>query len=185
MKRKRFSADDWITLGLNALASGGTEAVKLEAICAAAGRTRGSFYYHFQDHSAFLLALAHAWTKRQTDDAVDTLASDKSAEDNAKVLTAAAMSLDYALELGIRELARRFPEIEATVKATDQRRLDILSHLYAQRFQLDADDARDLAFLEYAAFSGMILLAPDLAPEAQHDLAARYDGLMQRALGGD
>ena len=182
-KKKRFSANDWIELGLAELSKNGAEAVKLEAICGAAGLTRGSFYYHFEDHSAFLLALAQGWTKRQTDDVADSLVADSSAQDKASALTDASLEIDFRLELGIRELARRFPAIERIVKVTDDKRLEILSQIYSQRFDLDESEAANLAFLEYATFSGMILLSPDLDSKKQRELADRYDLLMQRAHG--
>ena len=46
----RLGRDDWLALGLERLAAEGPRALRLENICAAAGRTRGSFYHHFRDH---------------------------------------------------------------------------------------------------------------------------------------
>lgn len=180
-KKQRFSATDWVNLGLQQLAVGGPDAVKLEAICAAAKLTRGSFYYHFSDHSAFLLAIVQSWQGQQTDDIVAALPNTGTADDNAKALTKAVLEIDYRLELGIRELARRVPDIDKVVKTTDQKRLQILSKIYSHRFQVGDSEAKDLAFLEYAAFSGMILLAPDLSSEDQRGLAIKYDTLMQNA----
>ncbi|MEL7098052.1 MAG: TetR/AcrR family transcriptional regulator [Pseudomonadota bacterium] len=179
MSRKhRFRAEDWVHLGLSRLSEGGAEAVKLEAICAAAGLTRGSFYYHFEDHPTFLVALAEQWKARQTDD----IAAEHAKGGTAEALTAAALTIDYRLELGIRELARRHPAIDETVTAADKVRLDVLSRLYSNRFGLPQEEAHDLAFFEYAAFSGMILLSPDLPKESQQNLAAKYDALMMKAL---
>ena len=181
-KKKRFGASDWVDLGLAELSKNGAEAVKLEAICEMAQRTRGSFYYHFEDHSAFLLALAQSWTKRQTADVAQNLNADGTAHDKASALTEASLEIDFRLELGIRELARRYPSIASVVKAADKKRLKILSEIYAQRFQLDPSEAEDFAFLEYAAFSGMILLTPDMPLRKQRELATLYDGLIQNTL---
>ncbi|MEO0937854.1 MAG: TetR/AcrR family transcriptional regulator [Pseudomonadota bacterium] len=176
--KRRFRAEDWVDLGLSRLSEGGAEAVKLEAICAAAGLTRGSFYYHFEDHPTFLAALAEQWKARQT----ENIAAEHAKGGTAEALTAAALTIDYRLELGIRELARRYPSIDEIVKTADQHRLDVLSRLYSNRFGLPPEEAQDLAFFEYAAFSGMILLSPDLPEERQQDLAAKYDALMVKAL---
>lgn len=181
-KNRRLTAADWVELGLKELAVRGPEAVKLEAICHAAQMTRGSFYHHFKGHAAFLLALAEAWKKRATDEIVSQLEPIESAQAAAASLTESARAIDYRLELGIRELARRFPAIATVVTETDETRLSILSDLYVARFGLEPDMASDVAFLEYAAFSGMILLNTDMPDEKQRALAAMFDGLVKKAL---
>lgn len=179
IKKRRFNATDWVALGLSQLSEQGVEAVKLEPICKAAGLTRGSFYHHFKDHEAFLIALVQRWAKTQTHDVAEQLGADISAEDRATALTDVSMQIDYRLELGIRELARRVPEVAKIVKEADTERLAVLTKIHAQRFQLANDEAENLAFLEYAAFCGMILLDPDMARPKQKALSALYDDLVQ------
>jgi AcrR family transcriptional regulator len=183
LSRRRFSRQDWIALGQEQLASQGPEAVKLDAICKAAGLTRGSFYHHFTDHKTFLIALAEAWLASETEDVAAHLDAAASAADRMAALTDAAMSINYRLELGMRELARRLEPVHAIVARADAMRLDVLTHLYAARFGLPDETARSYAYLEYAAFSGLILLEPDMAPERQTSLAERYADLVERVLG--
>jgi AcrR family transcriptional regulator len=180
-KRRRFSTQDWITLGQQALAEHGTEAVKLEAICAAAGLTRGSFYYHFKDHTAFLVALADAWAQTQTADLLEGLGAEP--ESDAEHLTERALTIDFKLEIGIRELARRIPEVADIVKMTDATRLEALATLHRERFGVTPERAADLAFIEYAAYCGMILVQPDLPPDRQQKLAAMFEGMVRRFVG--
>ena len=181
-KKQRLKAADWIALGLKELARLGPEAIKLEAICTAAGLTRGSFYHHFDSHTTFLRELAEAWRQQSTEDVATTIDDSETAEHAAHTLTAAALEIDYKLELGIRELARRMPDIAAVVAETDRMRTSILAGIYAERFDLEAEAAKDYALLEYAAFSGLILLNPAMDRSDQTRLADRYESLIEQTL---
>jgi AcrR family transcriptional regulator len=182
MSRRRFTREDWVALGLKELSEKNCDAVKLEAICKAAGLTRGSFYHHFVDHERFLTDLARHWLKAQTEDVADLLDPAAAPDDQNAALTRAAMEIDYRLELGMRELGRRLPAVAEIVRQADAMRLEVLSGLYQTRHGLDAATARDLAYLEYAAFSGMILLDPDISTDRQRVLASLYDRTVARAL---
>ena len=182
MTKQRFRAEDWLELGLAELSRHGVDALKLEAICKAAGLTRGSFYYHFSDHESFLVALAERWFETHTKAVVDSLPKDGSVEDISDALSDAAMAIDYTLELGIRELARRVPAVNEVLQKADRHRLSIISDIYKRRFDLDNDTAARFAFLEYAAFSGLVLLKPDMSPDQQIALADEYDLMVSQFL---
>ena len=148
--------------------------MKLEAICAAAGLTRGSFYHHFKDHGTFLTDLARHWLTRQTTDIADRVADHPVSPEKAEALTEAAMTIDYRLELGMRELGRRVPEVGGIVREADETRLKVVADIYAARFGIDAGTAARFAMLEYAVFNGVILIDPDYPPEEQRSLAALF-----------
>ncbi|MDX8348071.1 TetR/AcrR family transcriptional regulator [Cognatiyoonia sp. IB215446] len=177
--KRRFQAEDWLALGLKELSARGPEAIKLAPICAAAGLTRGSFYYHFNDHDAFLVGMAETWLETQTTNVAAILKGLRDPDVQAETLTDAAMSIDYKLELGIRELARRNGDVADVVKRADNMRLSVLMDLYAARFDLERPEAWDMAHLEYAAFAGLILIDPEMSEERQRDLAARFDLIMR------
>ncbi|PTX55458.1 TetR family transcriptional regulator [Litoreibacter ponti] len=185
MKKPRFSKKDWITLGLSELSGKGCDAIKLEAICKAAGLTRGSFYHHFDDHESFLTGLAEHWLKVQTEDVAAVIDADDPAKDRSEALTRAAMEIDYKLELGIRELGRRLPAVRKVIRQADTVRLEVVSQLYKARFGLDAGAADQFAYLEYAAFSGIILLNPDISAKRQRALADLFDRTLTKALSGE
>lgn len=182
VKKRRFTEEDWIALGLEELSAKGCDAVKLEAICKAAGLTRGSFYHHFQDHESFLTGLAQSWLEAQTEEVAKTVEIEASVEAQSAALTQAAMNIDYRLELGIRELGRRLPCVNEIIRRADAMRLTVISKLYQGRFGLDAKDADQFAYIEYAAFSGIILLDPEIHVERQQALADLFEKTMARAL---
>lgn len=176
--RKRFRREDWLDLGLKALSADGPEALKLEAICKSAGLTRGSFYHHFADHAAYLRAVAEHWAKVQTQDLVGRLPATASAAERDAALTELAIEVDYHLELGIRELARRDAGVAEVVRAADAARLALLTELYAEKFGIGAEDAEMTARLEYAAYIGTILTDTGISKDDQHRLAARLQDML-------
>ena len=58
----------WIDEGLRALAAGGPDAVRIEALAKSLGVSKGGFYGHFQDRKALLDAMLDTWERRTTDD---------------------------------------------------------------------------------------------------------------------
>ncbi|MEM9975597.1 MAG: TetR/AcrR family transcriptional regulator [Pseudomonadota bacterium] len=182
MTKRRFSRDDWVALGLAELSARGPEGVKLEAICTAAGLTRGSFYHHFKGHEGFLAALAQRWRDAQTTELAEALDTTAPPADQSAALTDAALEIDYRLELGIRELGRRVPAIAVIIREADAARLAVLSALYRQRYGLDASSSDDLAYIEYATFSGVILLDPEMPEARQRALAGLFDTMIGKAL---
>ncbi|WP_424973146.1 TetR/AcrR family transcriptional regulator [Dinoroseobacter sp. S76] len=182
MSKRRFREEDWIALGLRELSAKGCDAVKLEAICKAAGLTRGSFYHHFQDHELFLTTLAQHWLKTQTEDVAAAMDAQAPADAQSAALTRAAMEIDSKLELGIRELGRRLPAVDAIIREADATRLAVLGGLYQERYGLDAAAAAQFAYLEYAAFSGIILLDPEIPAPRQKALADLFETTLAQAL---
>lgn len=178
MKRPRYKKADWVRLGQSELARLGPEAVKLEAICEAAGLTRGSFYHHFEDHETYLVSLAQNWFETQTIEVAKMVDATASAADQGAMLTDAALAIDFKLELGMRELARRLPSVKEVVDKADKVRQDVLTDIYKKRFHLDDKTAEAFAYLEYAAFSGIILINPEIDEARQRQLASLYERAM-------
>ncbi len=178
MKHRRLSRENWLDLGLSQLSEHGPDGLKLEPMCSAAGLTRGSFYHHFDDHDAFVQAVTERWVETGTDRIVQALDTEANLPDVEAQLHDLATSLDYRLELGIRELARRAPQIRDTVRKADGRRLNVLTGLYSAKFGIKDNDARFAAFIEYAAFVGTILIAPDMEQSAQDALADRFQDVL-------
>jgi hypothetical protein len=58
----------WIEEGLRALAAGGPDAVRVEALAQALGVTKGGFYGHFADRGALLAEMLDSWEQKATDE---------------------------------------------------------------------------------------------------------------------
>src|SRR5438477_11927982 len=59
--KDQLSARDWLDAGLKALAKSGFTALKADPLAKAMGVSRGSFYWHFADISAFHAAILKHW----------------------------------------------------------------------------------------------------------------------------
>jgi len=186
VKRKRYRADDWLDLALAELSRAGPDAVKLEALCTAAGLTRGSFYHHFEDHEAFLVAMAERWLFQQTDQLAEQLlpmiGDGPISPEVMQKMTEVAVSIDYKLELAMRDLGRRVAGVNAVVRAADAKRIGVMTKIYEPHSGQPPELAAQYAYLEYAAFSGIVLLNPDMPEDEQMGLASLYEQTMLAAL---
>src|SRR5258708_33199525 len=67
----RTPRSGWIEEGLRALASGGPDAVRVEALAQALGVTKGGFYGHFADRNALLGEMLDTWERMSTDEVLE------------------------------------------------------------------------------------------------------------------
>jgi len=164
IRTQRFRRQDWIDLGLELAALESPDAMTLEAVCAAAGKTRGSFYHHFRAHADFLDAVAERWLQRDTEDIIAGNAPAGSLGNQLDHLNLMTAALDPRLERGIRQLAAAYPTLARHVKIADARRKDHIRSLYVSTGATDRKTAERLAALIYAAFVGFAFVEPDASP---------------------
>ncbi|MEL6586189.1 MAG: TetR/AcrR family transcriptional regulator [Pseudomonadota bacterium] len=179
----RLTRTQWLDLALGELSRAGPEALKLDAICIAAGKTKGSFYHHFADHDAFLLAVTRRWIDVQTERLAEQFPTKGMRESDLREILGAILQIDFRLEAAIRHLAETHDGVANLVRETDIRRMDLTADVYAQRFELDDACARDLALVDYAAFLGLAVIAPEMSPERHMQLYDLYDEMVLARYG--
>ena len=204
-RTKRLTRDDWLVQGLAQLTAMGPEGVRLEAICESLGKTRGSFYHHFEDHDAFVEQMMRLWQDMNTDDVIDMIEAqaDLSSDDLADIaaelgpdaladlgfdpqgargrLNQIAALMDHNMEQAIRRFALTRPAAMAVVQEIDHRRIGYLARLTMQEFGISSDDATALAEIEYAAFVGCQHLFPNADPERLEAIGTRVDQMVALA----
>src|SRR5437764_51355 len=121
----------WIEEGLRALARGGPDAVRIEALAQALGVTKGGFYWHFADRRALLGEMLDAWEQTSVDaviDRVDRTGGDARAKLRRLFELALAASSDALLrmDLAVRDWSRREPAVAERLRRVDNRRLDYM-----------------------------------------------------------
>src|SRR6201996_396323 len=67
----RTPRERWVEAGLQALAAGGPNAVRVEALAKQLGVTKGGFYGFFADREALLAAMLDTWERESIDDVVE------------------------------------------------------------------------------------------------------------------
>ncbi|WP_316862089.1 TetR/AcrR family transcriptional regulator [uncultured Cohaesibacter sp.] len=179
MAKSRFSKEDWLLLGLDLLKSDGPAGLTVEKVCAKADKTRGSFYHHFEDHSAFLSGLADYWRDRYNLELFDHLNKAEPGMRQLETINDLASLLDLRLEVEIRKLAEKETDIAQIVSDMDRRRLDYLEQAYQLIAHSLPVNARELAELDYTSFLGAILLWPNI-PEAKQK---HFAGILPRLIG--
>lgn len=169
----RIGRSDWVQLGLEAVKSEHPEALTIASLCQASGRTKGSFYHHFQGVEDFLEAVLDEWERTFTERLIDQAACEPDPSRQLSALDALAGALDRDTEQGVRRLARRSPSIAARITRVDAKRIVFLESLYADLLHAKRD-AAVLARVEYAAFLGFQQLDPKVVGPSPSKLYARY-----------
>jgi len=178
MKSKRFDENNWITLGLERLSQDSVENLTIDKLCNFAGKTKGSFYFHFKNIDEYLEALVKFWFKEFTHK-VTSRPSPQT--DRLDLLNQLAARIDLNLETGIRSLALKNNKIRKIVTKADNARLKWLTGLYMNSGHYDADTAKALASIEIAAFTGFRLINPEMKPIEARELYQNFLKLTGRA----
>jgi AcrR family transcriptional regulator len=153
----QLSARDWLDQGLKVLAERGFTALKAEPLAKAMGVSRGSFYWHFADISAFHRAILKHWREVAAEQIIANL--EAAASDHANplpLLLRQAFGGKLALEKAVRSWATLDPLARSAVQAIDRRRLSYVEGML-RAAGLSPDVARARAQILYWAFIGFAL----------------------------
>jgi AcrR family transcriptional regulator len=157
----RWSRADWVELAIARLKTAGPSALTLEALCVAAGRTKGSFYHHFETVDALAAELAQRWRRTETDEIGAIAAAEADPRRGLRALARRSERMDHSLEIGVRTLAAERPEVAALVREADAAREGIVAGLLAAAYRLPPAEAADVARL----FHSLQLAAQVRTPE--------------------
>src|SRR4051812_18741345 len=72
----RTPPSKWIEEGLRALAAGGPDAVRIEALARTLGVTKGGFYNQFDDRPALLDEMLETWERLGVDRVIERVEAD-------------------------------------------------------------------------------------------------------------
>lgn len=161
MSDRRWSRDRWLTLGEQRLKEAGPAALGLDALCEAAGRTKGSFYHHFPSTEAFVEALATRWRERTTDQIGEVALAARGAGTAGRTLLKLISDIDPRLDLAIRGLAASRPEVARAIQAMDHRREEIVAVLLRSAYGLDEPTAGAASRLFHSVYLAAQVRAPD------------------------
>ncbi|NDL58660.1 TetR/AcrR family transcriptional regulator [Phytoactinopolyspora mesophila] len=141
MAKVRTPPEAWIAQGLRMLAAGGPDAVRVETLAHALGVTKGGFYGHFADRAALLEEMLDTWERGVTDamiEHVEGVAANQDARTKLRRLFEAVDAVDdeatlgVAVDLAIREWARRDAVIAERVGRVDNRQMAYLRSLFGE-----------------------------------------------------
>ncbi len=172
----RTARKQWIDDGLRALAAGGPEAVRIEPLAQRLGVSKGGFYWHFENRSALLEAMLDSWERTVIDQVIASVeGAGTDARDRLRRLFAQAAELSelLAIEMAIRDWARRDDAVAVRLRRVDTRRAEYMHGLFAEFCDDDEADVRCL--LAFSLFVADPLIATD---------RRRRTRIVERALAG-
>ena len=152
----RTPRSGWIDAGLNALASGGPDAVRVELLAKALDVTRGGFYWHFLDE------MLDTWEHRSTEEVLERV-EQEGGDARDKVRRAGMLTFSKELlpiDLAVRDWARRDTSVAERLRRVDNRRMEYLRVLIGE-FTDDPEDVEARGMLAFALAIGNHFIAAD------------------------
>jgi len=152
--KANLSVDAWAEAALEALASGGLDAVAVEPLARRLRVTKGSFYWHFATRDALLRAALALWEKRETFDAIEGVEEIANPFDRIVQLFKQANSSHKAGRLYLAlAAASDHPAVGEVVRRVSAQRLAYLHKCYLD-LGLSEHDAHLWSTFAYATFIG-------------------------------
>ncbi|WP_240506854.1 TetR/AcrR family transcriptional regulator [Thermoactinospora rubra] len=183
----RTPREKWVEAGLRALADGGVDAVRIEALAKALGVTKGGFYGYFADRGALLEAMLDAWERESVDDVLDRIEQEPGdALDKVRLAGRLTFSDDRLLpiDLAVRDWARRDPAVAERLRRVDNRRMQLLRDAIST-FCADPDEVEARSLLAFCMAIGSHFLAADHPGRSRAQVMARASGLILNRSHGD
>ena len=156
----RLNREEWLKQALAVLSKNGQAGMRIEALSAAIGVSRGSFYWHFENRSDFVRALLQHWFENYTQSVPDLVNRDGgSAEERlARLFEVIHGQQMTKYDVAIRSWALRDPGVEHRVEDTDRYRLDFIRGLFSEmgfvenELEVRARSCLSFLTLEYSMF---------------------------------
>lgn len=131
----------WVDAGLRALAEGGPDAVRVEALADSLGVTKGGFYGQFANRDELLREMLDSWSAAVVDEVIEAVERG-GGDARAKLarlfdIARAGGEELLAVELAVRDWARRSPAAAARLRRVDERRMAYMRSLFGE---LSPDD---------------------------------------------
>ncbi len=176
MPARKTPPKAWVDAAFAALAEGGPEAIRVEALAASLGVTKGGFYGDFADRNALVERVLDTWEQAVVDDVIQRI-EDTDDDPRTKLRHLFDLARDdagvkqrLAVELAIRDWARRSPSVNERLHRVDNRRMAYLRALFRQ-ISIDDDDAEARSLLVFSLFVGTSLIAAEHDGRSQRDVA--------------
>ena len=153
----------WIDAGLRALAAGGPDSVRVEALAKELGVTKGGFYWHFDDRQALLDEMLDAWERTGVDEVIERIEADGGDERARlrRLFAVASTSRELlGIDLAVRDWSRRDRAVADRLRRGDNRRMAYLRSLFGA-FCVDDGDVEARSTIAMALFVGSHFMAAD------------------------
>ena len=150
-----LSASDWINAAMEAIVEGGIAGVAIEPLAARLGATKGSFYHHFHNRDALIVAALEDWERQQTEAVIARMALIAEPAERLRAIMAAALA-DRAGATRDAALAASatHPLVKPVVARVTERRLSYMTQV-CMEIGLAPGQARRRVLLLYSSYLGL------------------------------
>lgn len=170
----------WIETGLQALATGGPDAVRVEALAKQLGVTKGGFYGYFADRDALLDEMLDTWERESTDDVLERV-NREGGDARTRIRRAGLLTFSgdrlLPIDLAVRDWARRDPAVAERLRRVDNRRFGLLREMIGT-FCADADEVEARSLLAFCLAIGEHFLAADHGDRTRVEVLNRAADLL-------
>jgi AcrR family transcriptional regulator len=161
----------WIEEGLRALAAGGPDAVRVEALAQALGVTKGGFYGHFADRNALLMEMLDTWERTAIDEVLERVER-QGGDVRGRLRRAGALTFSRELlpiDLAVRDWSRRDQAVAERLRRVDNRRMEYLRLLFGAICP-DEDEVEARSTLAFSLVIGHHFMAADHGARSHADV---------------
>jgi AcrR family transcriptional regulator len=160
----------------------GLRALKVEALAARLGVTKGSFYWHFKGRSELLAGALSRWEHRATTEAITGLSAVTDTRQRLNLMLDAASQppRSRSLYAALAEAADD-PIVRRVLNHVASARIGFLETCYRE-LGLPVSQAKAKAVLAYAAYRGLLQLAHEAPAVLPEDWSSYVEAVLQ-ALG--
>lgn len=177
----------WVEAALQAFATDGPDGVRVEALAARLGVTKGGFYWHFKDRAALLEETLDSWEQSVVGDIIVEVESEPG-DSRVKLrrlfeLASTGSPELLRVELALREWSRRDEVVAARLRRVDNRRMEYMRELFGP-ICVDPDDVEARCLLAFALFiGGNFILADHPGHSRAEVLRLTLDRLLAESRG--
>ncbi|MFF8846298.1 TetR/AcrR family transcriptional regulator [Streptomyces sp. NPDC015127] len=152
----------WIEAGLEALAQGGPDAVRVETLAARLGVTKGGFYGYFDGRPALLAEMLDEWERRCTREVLAQVGAEGGdAAEMIRRVGELTFSEDFhRIDLAVRAWARHDEAVAARLRRIDNERMDFLRTMFGT-FLTDPDEIEARSILAFGLAIGRHFIVAD------------------------
>lgn len=162
LKRGQLDRSHWVDAAIDVLAKSGLDGLRVEVLAKLCGVTKGSFYWHFKDRRDLLSSVLQFWREGRIRD-IEKVTGGKAGFERDRlshtidVYGTSRNRKGMAIELAVRDWARRDPEAAAVVEEVDLYRLECTRQLFLAMGMDDAE-AKSRSLLLYACVFGLSMM---------------------------
>ena len=145
--------------------------MRIEALAAELGVTKGGFYGHFKDRQALLDEMLDTWERVSTREVIDQVEREGG---DAKVKLRRAGVLTFSdwllpIDLAVRNWSRRDQTVAERLRRVDNQRMTYMRSLFGT-FCSDESDVEARCMLAFSLLIGNHFMAADHGPHSRSDV---------------